>query len=161
MAGSIVWIVTACATDLPSPTAEPVGNVELPGPGEQLPPDVDIVRATEWIDASRRLPAGVDAGAPWESEIDAIQAVTMPFGNRPMPPNSPGITGEPLVEEDPAVIGVVVTVPISSEPAGWGEQFVLVLRAGSDGWALDQAFSRTLCSEVADEGSCAAAPAPS
>ena len=161
VAGSIVWIVSACASGGTSATPEEAGNLQLPARGEQLPPDVDIVLATEWADASRRLPAGVDADARWESEIDAIQAVTLPFGDRPMPPNSPGITGEPIFEEDPAVIGVLVTVPISSDPAAWGEQFALVLRAGSGGWALDQAFSRTLCVEGADAGPCAEAAAPS
>jgi hypothetical protein len=155
IAGILVLVMSGCGGLFRTPPPELPGNVQLPAPDQGLPDDAEIAFASDWADGSGRLPAGIDPDARWETDIDAIQGVTTPFGDRPLPPNSPGVTGEGLASDDPAVVAMLVTVPVGPADGAWGEQFVLIVRHGADGWALNRTFNRTLCLEQADDGLCA------
>ena len=71
-----------------------------------------------------------------------------------MPPNSPGIISSGL-EAPPGEMRILVTYPTYEDEAAWGEQFLIVLREGSDGWRLDQAWARALCTTAIDHEACA------
>lgn len=107
-----------------------------------------------WTRAGDRLPGGLDAEARYPDEVAALFAFTEPFGNRPMPPNSPGITSSGL-EAPPGEMRILVTYPTYVDERAWGEQFLIILREGSDGWRLDQAWARSLCTTGIDHEECA------
>jgi hypothetical protein len=158
---AIIVLVTACSAVVAPRSASP-DDLGLPGASDMLPPDADVAHGTAWTDASRRLPAGIDPGAVHPTDGDAFTALSMPFGERPMPPNAPGISGELVPTDDPHRILVMMTVPTFVDAIQWGEQYVLVVRQRPDGWHLSQAFSRSLCTRAADSGPCAnAAPSGS
>ena len=140
----------ACASVLPSPS--PSAELPtLPGPMQELP---DGAReGASWTRADHRLPGAIDRGARYADELAAMTTVTEPFGRRPMPPNSPGITSSVL--DGPAgEMRILVTYPTYVDERAWGEQFLIVLREGSDGWGLDQAWARALCTTAIDHESC-------
>jgi hypothetical protein len=84
-----------------------------------------------------------------------MTAVTMPFGDRPMPVGAPGITSEVLPASGPDEMLILVSLPTFTDPHEWGAQYLLVVREASDGWRLESAFSRRLCIAVAQRGACA------
>jgi hypothetical protein len=49
----------------------------------------------------------------------------------------------------------VLPYPTFVDERAWGEQFLLVLREGSDGWRFDQAGARELCTTAIDHEECA------
>ena len=147
----IVAATVACASVIPSPSsnAEPL---TLPGPMQELPEGVG--EGASWTRADHRLPAGIDVDAHYTDDIAALIAFTEPFGRRPMPPNSPGITSSGL-ESPPGEMRILVTYPTYVDQRAWGEQFLIVLRQGSDGWRFDQAWARALCTTAIDHARCA------
>jgi hypothetical protein len=146
----IAAATVACASLSPTlPSAEPL---TLPGPMQELPDGAG--EGASWVRADDRLPAGIGVGANYPDENAAWIAFTEPFGRRPMPPNSPGITSSSL-EAAPGEMRILVTYPTFVDERTWGEQFVIVLREGSDGWRLDQAWARALCTTEIDHESCA------
>ena len=71
-----------------------------------------------------------------------------------MPPNSHGITSS-VLDGPPDELRILVTYPTFGDERAWGEQFLVVLREGSDGWRLDQAWARALCTDAIDHEECA------
>lgn len=133
----------------PSPSVEPL---TLPGPMQELPEGVG--EGASWTAAAGRLPAGLDPDARYADEPTAFSAVTQAFGDRPMPPNSPGVTGSGL-DAPPGEMRVLVAYPTYADERVWGEQFLVILREGRDGWRLDGAWARALCTTVIDHEKCA------
>lgn len=133
----------------PSPSVEPL---TLPGPMQELPEGVG--EGASWTAAEGRLPDGLDPDARYADEPTAFSAVTQAFGDRPMPSNSPGITGSGL-DAPPGEMRVLVAYPTYADERVWGEQFLVILREGRDGWRLDGAWARALCTTVIDHEKCA------
>jgi hypothetical protein len=112
-----------------------------------------IGEGASWTPADHRLPGGIDVDARHADELAALSAYTEPFGRRP-PPNSPGITSSGIVAP-PGGMRILVTYPTYLDERVWGEQFLLVLREGGDGWRFDQAWARALCTTAIDHETCA------
>lgn len=113
-----------------------------------------VGEGASWVRADHRLPDGIDVNARFADEIAALTAFTEPFGRRPMPADSPGITSAGL-EAPPGEMRILVTYPTYVDERTWGEQFLIVRRDGSDGWGFDQAWARLLCTTAIDHESCA------
>ena len=133
----------------PSPSVEPL---TLPGPMQELPEGVG--EGASWTEAAGRLPAGLDSDARYADELTAFSAVTQALGDRPNPPNSPRVTRARL-DAPPREIRVRVAYPTYADERVWGEQFLVILREGRDGWRLDGAWARALCTTVIDHEKCA------
>lgn len=140
----VALVALAACGAAPVPSEETPGALDLPAADDHLPDTVGGVTAADWADGSRQLPAGLDPNARYADEILAYREVTIPFGDRPMPPGGPGITGEGL-ESDQGEMRLTVNVPVFGDPRQWGEQYLLVLRQDALGWRLDQAYVRRLC----------------
>src|SRR5688572_3440711 len=148
---AIAAATVACASVMPSPSTS-VEPLTLPGPMQEVPEGVG--EGASWARADDRLPRGIEVDARHADEVAAMVAVTQPFGDRPMPPNSPGITSS-VIEAPPGEMRILVTYPTYVDERAWGEQFLLVLREGSDGWRFDQAWARALCTTATDHEECA------
>ena len=133
----------------PSPSVEPL---TLPGPMQELPEGVG--EGASWVRADDRLPAGIDANARYGDELTAMTTITRAFGDRPMPPNSLGIHSS-VIGAPPGEMWILVTYPTYADERAWGEQFVIVVREGSDGWVLEEAWARALCTTAIDHERCA------
>ena len=135
------------------PASEAPGDLPLPGPMELLPPDAEHATATPWMEATGELPAGIDPGARYATDLEAMSSLTTAFGDRPMPPGAPGITSE-VPTAGPGSTLVLVTLPTFDEPNEWGAQYALVLREATDGWRLETTFGRRLCLGITERGPC-------
>ena len=148
---AIAAATVACTSVLPSPSpsAEPP---TLPGPMQELPDGAG--EGASWTRADHRLPRGIDPEARYTDELAAMMAIAGPFGDRPMPPNSPGINSS-VLEAPPGEMRILVTYPTYVDERAWGEQFLIVVREDGDGWRLEETWARLLCTTAIDHERCA------
>lgn len=118
---------------------------------QELPEGVG--EGASWTEAADRLPADLDLDARYADEVTAFSAVSQAFGDRPMPPNSPAITNSRL-DAPPGEMRVLVASPTNADEDVWGEQFLIILRQGRDGWGLAGAWARALCTTQIDHENC-------